>query len=251
MAASKQPGKGGRARARSSSATAPPAKPTRKSSPKSARKATPRAARKPAKSAGKAQATTESNGKGKTAAAAKAEANGSSLRPPRRGGFARWFSVSALLTGVVLVIIVIASGARENGNNATVADAIPTINTAPAAPAVESPPDTTPTITAPPVTAPSVKTPPAAAPAAPQVAHRTVKCDPIVGSGSLNGGKTYPVTSSASGGRLTSCGEAHSVLLSALSTGGTTVSGWNCKTDTSGDPIAVCRSGTRTILARG
>jgi hypothetical protein len=159
--------------------------------------------------------------------------------------------VSALLTGVVLVIIVIASGAEGNGNNATVADTIPTINTAPAAPAVESPPDTTPTITAPPVTAPAVKTPPAAAQAAPQPANRTVKCDPIIGSGSLNGGKTYPVTSSASSARPTGCGEAHSVLLSALSTGSTTVSGWNCKTDTSGDPIAVCRSGTRTILARG
>ncbi len=145
----------------------------------------------------------------------------------------------------------IASGGKDNGNNARVADTIPTINTAPAAPAVESPPDTTPTITAPPVTAPAVKTPPAAAPAAPQPANRTVKCDPIVGSGNLNGGKTYPVTSSASSARPTGCGEAHSVLLSALSTGSTTVSGWNCKTDTSGDPIAVCRSGGRTILARG
>jgi len=250
MAASKQPREGGRASARSSSATAPPAKPTRKHSPKSARKASPRAARKTApKSVSNAGATTGSNGKGRTAAAAKADATESGLRPPRRGGFARWFSVSALLSGVVLVIIVIASGARENGNNATVADAIPTINTAPPAPAVESPPDTTPTITAPPVTAPAVKTPPAAAPPAP--AQRTVKCDPIVGSGSLNGGKTYPVTSSASGARPTGCGEAHSLLLGALSTGGTTVSGWNCKTDTSGDPIAVCRSGTRTILARG
>ena len=147
------------------------------------------------------------------------------------------------------MIILIASGREDNGNNAMVADTIPTINTAPAAPAVESPPDTTPTITAPPVTAPAVKTPPAAAPAAPQPANRTVKCDPIVGSGSLNGGKTYPVTSSASSARLTGCGEAHSVLLSALSTGSTTVSGWNCKTDTGGDPIAVCHSGGRTIQA--
>ena len=147
------------------------------------------------------------------------------------------------------MIILIASGREDNGNNATVADTVPTINTAPAAPAVESPPDTTPTITAPPVTAPVVKTPATAAPVAPQSANRTVKCDPIVGSGSLNGGTTYPVTSSASSARLTGCGEAHSVLLSALSTDSTTVSGWNCKTDTGGDPIAVCHSGGRTILA--
>jgi len=102
-----------------------------------------------------------------------------------------------------------------------------------------------------PATPPAATPPPAAAPAARQPANRTVKCDPIVGSGSLNGGKTYPVTSSASSARPTGCGEAHSVLLSALSSGGTTVGGWNCKTDTSGDPIVVCRSGTRTILARG
>ena len=146
-------------------------------------------------------------------------------------------------------MILIASGRGDNGNNARVADTIPTINTAPAAPAVESPPDTTPTITAPPVTAPAVRTPPAAAPAAPQPANRTVKCDPIVGSGSLNGGKTYPVTSSASSARPSGCDEAHSVLLSALSTGSTTLSGWNCKTDTGGDPIAVCHSGGRTIQA--
>jgi hypothetical protein len=78
-----------------------------------------------------------------------------------------------------------------------------------------------------------------------------VRCDPIVGSGSLNGGKTYPVTSSASSGRPAGCGAAHSVLLDALSGGETTVDEWSCRTDASGDPIAVCHSGSRTITARG
>jgi hypothetical protein len=59
------------------------------------------------------------------------------------------------------------------------------------------------------------------------------------------------VTSSAHGGRRPADrGEAHSVLLSALSGRATQVGGWSCKTDTSGDPIAVCRSGGRTIQAR-
>jgi hypothetical protein len=59
------------------------------------------------------------------------------------------------------------------------------------------------------------------------------------------------VTSSAPGGRRPAdCGEAHSVLLSALSGRATQVGGWSCKTDTGGNPIAVCRSGGRTIQAR-
>lgn len=201
-----------------------------------------------------------SNGAGRTAAAARAEAAQPALEKPRRGGsFARWFSVAALLTGVVLVIILIASGGDDDGNNATVADTIPTINTAPPAPAAQPAPETTPTITAPPVTAPAVKKPavkapaatPPVAPKASQAAHRTVNCDPIIGSGSLNGGRTYPVNSAASSGRPAGCAEAHSVLLSALSSGRTTVSGWTCRTDTSGDPIAVCHTGGRTITARG
>ena len=153
-----------------------------------------------------------------------------------------------MLAGVVLVIVVIASG-ENRANNATVADGIPTITIAPAAPAAPPAPQAT-------LTAPAVKAPPAAPakavrPAAVQPAARTVKCDPIVGSGRLNGGKTYPVTSSASSGRATTCGEAHSVLLSALSRSATQVGDWNCSTDTSRDPIAVCHSSGRTIQASG
>lgn len=171
----------------------------------------------------------QSNGAGKTAAAARAEAKKPSLRSPHRATFARWFSVSALLGGVVLVIVLIASGAEGTGGNASVGDSIPTVDTS----------------------APRVKTPPVATSTTPQAAKGTVRCDPIVGSGSLNAGKSYPVISSASSGHPTNCGDAHSVLLSALSTGSTTVSGWGCRMDTGGDPIAVCRSGGRTIAARG
>jgi hypothetical protein len=147
------------------------------------------------------------------------------------------------------VILLIASGGENRGNNATVADGIPTITIAPAAPAAPPAPQAT-------VTAPAVKAPPAAPaksvqPVAVQPVARTAKCDPIVGSGSLNGGKTYPVTSSASSGRPTTCGEAHSVLLSALSGSATQLGDWNCTTDTSGDPIAVCHSSGRTIQASG
>jgi hypothetical protein len=185
----------------------------------------------------------------KTAAAAKAEATEPSLRSPRRGGFGRWLGVGAMLAGVVLVIVVIASGGENRANNATVADGIPTITIAPATPAAPSAPQAT-------VTAPTVKAAPAAPakavrPAAVQPAARTVKCDPIVGSGGLNGGKTYAVTSSASSGRPTTCGEAHSVLLSALSGSATQLGDWNCTTDTSRDPIAVCHSSGRTIQASG
>ena len=84
----------------------------------------------------------------KTAAAAKAEATEPSLRSPRRGGFGRWLGVGAMLAGVVLVIVVIASG-ETRANNATVADGIPTITIAPAAPAPPAPQAT--------VTAPAVK----------------------------------------------------------------------------------------------
>jgi hypothetical protein len=184
----------------------------------------------------------------KTAAAAKVEATEPSLRSPRRGGFGRWLGVGTMLAGVVLVIVVIASG-DNRANNATVADGIPTITIAPAAPSALPAPQAT-------LTAPAVKAPPAAPakavrPAAVRPAARTVKCDPIVGSGRLNGGKTYPVTSSASSGRATTCGEAHSVLLSALSRSATQVGDWNCSTDTSRDPIAVCHSSGRTIQASG
>jgi hypothetical protein len=187
----------------------------------------------------------------KTASAARAEATRPSLRMPQRSGFARWFGVSALLSGVVLVIVLIASGG-DDGNNTTVADVIPTITTAPTAPPAPAPPTAKPA-----VTTPAIKTPLAAAPAkaAPAAAApsggRKLQCAPIVGSGTLNGGKSYPVTSSASSGRPAGCGEAHSVLVSALSTGSTSIGGWSCKTDTSGDPIATCHSGGRTVLAQG
>jgi hypothetical protein len=259
MAASKKPGNGARKqaapgkpaakRARSAAATRKaPAKAARKTAPKSAANARAKpAADAEAKASQRMPPPSNGAGKpkraGKTAAAARAESIESSLRRPRRAGFARSFAVGAILAGVIVVIVLIA-GDRDD-NNATVANTIPTITTsAPAAPSAAA---KTPT-----VTAPAVKTPSAAAPATAQPAGRAARCDPIVGSGSLNSGKTYPVTSSAHGGQHPAgCGVAHSVLLSALSGQATQVGGWSCKTDTSGDPIAVCRSGGRTIRARG
>jgi hypothetical protein len=230
MAASKKPAKAARKTAPKSAANAR-AKPAPDAEAEASQRTPP-----PSNGAGKPKRA------GKTAAAARAESIESSLRRPRRAGFARSFAVGAILAGVVVVIVLIAGDRADN--NATVANTIPTITTA--APAAPSAAAKTPT-----VTAPAVKTPSAAAPATAQPAARAAKCDPIVGSGSLNSGKTYPVTSSAHGGQPAGCGVAHSVLLSALSGQATQVGGWSCKTDTSGDPIAVCRSGGRTIQARG
>jgi hypothetical protein len=95
------------------------------------------------------------------------------------------------------------------------------------------------------------KSPPVAAPAA-KPAARTASCDPIVGSGTQNSGKTYAVTSSATDGNPAGCAEAHSVLLSALNGGDSTIGGWHCTTQPSGPTIASCTSaGGRRIRARG
>ncbi len=176
-----------------------------------------------------AAADAEPKAPAKTALAAKAEATTPSLRPGRRRSVGRSLAAGGLLAAVVVVIVLIATGG--DNNNTTVAD------TAPAA--------TTPTATSPTVTAP------AAAPAA-RPAVRAKKCDPIIGSGTANSGKTYDVTSAARDGDPADCGEAHSVLLSALSGGGTAVGDWRCKTDPSGATIATCTStGGRKIAARG
>jgi hypothetical protein len=138
-----------------------------------------------------------------------------------------------LLAAVVVVIIVIASGGDDD-NNATVADTTPA---------------TTPAATPPALTSPSAGTP--AEPAA-QPVVRTEKCDPIIGSGTVNGGKTYEVISSAKDGDPAACGEAHSVLLSALQGQGTTIGDWSCKTNPSGTTVATCTStGGRSIQATG
>jgi hypothetical protein len=100
-------------------------------------------------------------------------------------------------------------------------------------------------------TTPAQSPPPAAAPA-PKPAIRTASCDPIIGSGSANSGHTYAVTSTATDGDPAGCGEAHSVLLSALNGGGATIGEWHCTTQPSGPTIASCTSpGGRKIQARG
>ena len=132
------------------------------------------------------------------------------------------------------MILLISSGGGDD-NNATVADTTPA---------------TTPTVPA--ETAPAVTTPSAAAAPVAKPVVRAKKCEPIIGSGSANGGQTYPVTSSAKDGDPAACGEAHSVLLSALQGSGTSVGDWTCKTNPSGDPVATCTStGGRSIQAAG
>jgi hypothetical protein len=164
----------------------------------------------------------------RTAAAARAEAITPSLRPGGRRSYGRLAAIGGLLAAVVVVIVLITSGGDDD-HNATVADTTPA---------------TTPTI-------PAVTPPPAATPAAKPVV-RTEKCEPIIGSGTANSGKSYAVTSSAKDGDPVDCGEAHNVLLSALQGSGTTIGDWTCKTDPSGNPIASCTStGGRSIRASG
>jgi hypothetical protein len=77
-------------------------------------------------------------------------------------------------------------------------------------------------------------------------------CEPIIASGSQNGGKTYVVISSATDGNPASCGVARSVLLTALDGGGSTIGGWHCTTLPSAITIASCTSvGGRRIKTRG
>ena len=201
-------------------------KTARKTAPKSGSKAQAKAA---------AASVPEIEGVARTAATAKAHATKPSLRPGRSRSYGRWAAIGGLAAGVVVVILLITSGGGDDNNNATVADTTPA---------------TTPPIV-PTATPPAVTTPSAAVPVAKPVV-RNEKCDPIIGSGSLNGGRTYPVTSSAKDGNPAACGEAHSVLLSALQGSGTTVGNWTCNTDPSGDPIASCTStGGRSIQATG
>jgi hypothetical protein len=214
-------------RSPSASTRKAPAKTARKTAPKSGTKARAKAA---------AAAVPEIAVPPRKAADVKAEATTPSLRPGRRRSWGRWAAIAALLAAVVVVIVVIAGGGDDD--NTTVADTNPA---------------TTPTVAVPSATAtsPAVTTPSAAAPAAAKPVVRTEKCDPIIGSGTANSGKTYDVTSSAKDGDPADCTEAHSILLSALSGSGTT-SDWNCKTDPSGSPIATCTStGGRSIQASG
>ncbi len=209
-----------------------PVKATRKTAPKSGSKAQARAA---------AAAVPEIEEPARTAAAAKAEGTAPSLRPGRRRSYGRWVAVAGLLAAVVLVVVLIASGGSGD-NNAIVADTTPA--TTPTAPAETA------TATEPAVTTPSAATPSGATPAA-RIVVRSSNCDPIIGSGTANGGKTYDVTSTAKDGDPAGCGEAHSVLLSALQGGGTTIGDWTCKTNPSGSVIASCTSSTggRSIKA--
>jgi hypothetical protein len=227
-------GKAPAKRSSSASARKTPAKTTRKASPKTARKTAPKSGSK-AEARAAAASVPEIEGAKRTAATPKAVATKPSLKPGRSRSYGRWAAIGALVAGVVVVILLISSGGGDDNNNATVADTTPA--TTPTFPAATTPDVTTPSAVAAPVAKPVV---------------RKENCDPIIGSGSANGGKTYPVTSSAKDGNPADCGEAHSVLLTALQGSGTTVGDWTCRTDPSGDPVASCTStGGRSIQAAG
>lgn len=73
-------------------------------------------------------------------------------------------------------------------------------------------------------------------------AGSTAQCDPIVGSGMANSGKEYSLTSFAPGGTPIDCTRAQSIVLSALSGGGTKIGEWSCTTNPAGTTIATCIS---------
>jgi hypothetical protein len=149
---------------------------------------------------------------------------------------ATFIGVLLLGAAAVVALILILSGSNDENTS---------VNTGSTPTAVAL----TPSQTSP--SQPKAKAPPAAAPAT-KPATRTARCDPIVGSGTQNSGKTYAVTSSATDGDPAGCAEAHSVLLSALNGAGNTIGNWHCTTQPSGPTIASCTSvGGRKIQARG
>jgi hypothetical protein len=241
MADPKKPGKrpARKASAKKAPAKKRAAKKAAASKRSSAAKKKAAAAKAPAAKAPATTQPTEATRTAATASAAKASATTPSLRPGRRGpSWGRILGVVALVAAAVVVIILIVSGGDDN-KNTSVTQKVASVTTTP----------TTPTPTAVP---PSATTPAPAAPAAPKgkPTVRSERCPPIIGSGTANGGTSYPVTSSAKDGDPADCGEAHSVLLSALSGSGTTVGDWTCKTNPSGPTIATCTSnGGRTITA--
>jgi O-antigen ligase len=89
-------------------------------------------------------------------------------------------------------------------------------------------------------------------PPAVNAAAGTARCGPIIGSGMANSGKEYSVTSFDPGGNPTDCTTAHSILLSALNSGGSTIGEWSCTTNPVGATIATCTSvGGRKLQAGG
>jgi hypothetical protein len=155
--------------------------------------------------------------------------------PPRRGG-----GIPVLIGGLLLAAAAaVALALILSGNDESVG-----IQTSSTPTAVALTPRETSTI-------PAQSPPPAAAPA-PKPTTRSTNCDPIIGSGTANSGRSYAVTSSATGGDPAGCGEAHSVLLSALNGGGAAIGEWHCTTQPSGRTIASCTApGGRKIQARG
>jgi len=155
--------------------------------------------------------------------------------PPRRAGGIPVFIGGLLLAAAAAVALVLIL----SGNDESVG-----IQTSSTPTAVALTPRETSTTAAP--------SPPPAAPPTPKPATRSTNCDPIIGSGTANSGRSYAVTSSATDGDPAGCGEAHSVLLSALNGGGATIGEWHCRTQPSGPTIASCTAAAgRKIKAGG
>jgi hypothetical protein len=155
------------------------------------------------------------------------------VSPWRRGPGAPVF-IGALLIGVAAVVALIMILSGGDDENTTVDTTPPPIALTPSE--TGATPD---------------KSQPAAEPAG-EPATRTASCDPIIGSGAANQGRSYAVTSAATDGDPAACAEARSILLAALNGGGTTIGDWRCTTDPNGTTIASCSSvGGRKIQARG
>jgi hypothetical protein len=175
-----------------------------------------------------------------------------SLGPPlpeRRPRGMRPLMLGVAAAAVVILVQAISGGGGSKTNTIPTLPATASPGTAPPTPPVTQ---TQPSVQAPPpTTTPHRATPEAAKPtspspkAAPNPNRQVVSCNPIFGNG-----VPHPVTSSASG-TPASCAEAHSVLLSALNSKSRQVNTWRCVTHTSGGTIAVCKSGTRKVVAGG
>jgi hypothetical protein len=155
---------------------------------------------------------------------------------PRRRGLGAPVFIGALLIAVAAVVALIMILTASDDENTTV-------DTTSTPPAIALTPSET--------GATQDKAQPPAEPAG-EPTTRTASCDPIIGSGAANQGRSYAVTSTATDGDPAGCAEARSVLLAALNGGGTTIGDWRCTTDPNGPTIASCSSvGGRKIQAGG
>jgi hypothetical protein len=148
---------------------------------------------------------------------------------------------------VVVIVILLASGGSDNNKNTPVADTTTTPTTTPTETTAPTTTPTTPTTAAAPTkTSPAPAAAGGTSAAKGKPAVRSVQCDPIFGNGT-----PHAVTSSAKDGDPADCGEAHSVLLTALNDQASTVGDWHCTSNPDPQTLVSCTSSTggRTISA--